>query len=87
LTVSHCTATEHPLTGCVLDHKVLVCLLCVGYLLVGAPNQGSNKLQGPKLGSGIIGNIGYPKSQKRYGYGGIIVGKMPCNSGRFLLSF
>ena len=84
LAVSHRTATEHPLTGCVLDYNVLVCLHYVGYLLVSASNQRSNKLQGPNLGCEIVGNMGYPKSQKRDGFGGIIVGKMPCNSGRSL---
>jgi hypothetical protein len=83
--VSHCTATECSLTGCVLEHNAVECMHYVGFLLVGAPHRGFMQ-QGPNLDYGLVGNMGYPKARKSYGYGGSIVGIMLCNSSRSLTS-
>lgn len=70
--------------NCVLDRDAVEYMHHVRFLLVSDPTKGFIKLQDPNLNFGIVKNVGCPKFQKKYGYGGIIVGKMLFNSSRFL---
>lgn len=84
---SHCSLTECPLTGDVLDQSLVGCTNFVRLLLVSISHLGVHMTQGTNPDREKCGNSGFPKARKGYGNGGIVVGFTLGNTNRLVSPF